>query len=81
MNHRYQQCQCVTTTIDVKHTLRLVYFQQNKTRRKPKVKIVTLQLLYVESGKTDIVYMKNSPHLPLRQITEEKRRGKELRVV
>jgi hypothetical protein len=36
---------------------------------------------YVKSGKSDIVYMKNSPHVPLRQITEEKRRGKELRVV
>ncbi len=53
---------------------RLVYFQQNKKRRKPKVKIVTLQLCGVRK---DISYMKNSPHVPLRPITEEKRRGKE----
>jgi hypothetical protein len=37
---------------------------------------------YVKSRETDIASMKNSPHVPLvRQITEEKRRGKELRVV
>ncbi len=36
---------------------------------------------YVESGKADIAYMQNSPHVLFRQITEEKRRGKELRVV
>jgi len=35
----------------------------------------------VESKKADIAYMENSPHVPPRQITEEKRRGKELRVV
>jgi hypothetical protein len=28
-----------------------------------------------------IAYMKNSPHVPLRQIAEEKRRGKELKVM
>ncbi len=27
----------------------------------------------MKSGKADIDYMKNSPHVPLRQITEEKR--------
>jgi hypothetical protein len=43
----------------------LVYFQQNKKRRKPKVKLSRY----------------NSPHVPLRQIAEGKRRGKELRVV
>jgi hypothetical protein len=36
---------------------------------------------YVESGKVDISYVKNSPHVTLKQITEEKKRGKELRVV
>ena len=51
-----------------------------KKRRKPRVKSVTLKL-YVESEKADIAYMKNTPHVPLRQITEEKIRGKELRVV
>jgi len=36
---------------------------------------------YVESGKADIACMKNTPHVPLRQIAEEKIQGKELRVV
>jgi hypothetical protein len=37
---------------------------------------------YVKSGKAaDRDDTKNSPHVPLRQIAEEKRRGKELRVV
>ncbi len=36
---------------------------------------------YVETGKADTVCMKNTPHVPFRKITEEKRRGKELRVV
>ena len=40
-----------------------------------------LLLLYVKSRKTDLSSMKKSPHVPFRQITEEKRRGKELRVV
>jgi hypothetical protein len=31
--------------------------------------------------KADISYMKNTPHVPLRQNAEEKIRGKELRVV
>jgi hypothetical protein len=35
----------------------------------------------MESGKADIAYIKNNPHVPLRQIAEEKIRGKELRVV
>jgi len=39
------------------------------------------ELNYVESGKADIAHMKNTPHVPLRQIAEEKIRGKELRVV
>ncbi len=33
---------------------------------------------YVKSRKTDIAYMKNSPHVPVRQISEEKIRGKDL---
>jgi hypothetical protein len=36
---------------------------------------------YVKSRKADIASMKKSPHVPLRQITEDKRRGKELGVV
>jgi hypothetical protein len=28
----------------------------------------------VESEKADIAYMKNSPHVPLRQIAEERRK-------
>jgi hypothetical protein len=36
---------------------------------------------YVKSRKTDIDSMKKSPHVPIRQTTEEKRRGKELGVV
>ena len=36
---------------------------------------------YVESGKADTSCMKNTPHVPLRQITEEKIRGKEPEVV
>jgi hypothetical protein len=54
-------------------------FNRIKKRRKSKVKIVTLQLFEVK--KSDISHMKNSPHVPLRLITEEKRRGKDLRVV
>ncbi len=38
-------------------------------------------VIYVESRKSNIVSMKKSPHVPLRQITEEKRRGKDLGVV
>jgi hypothetical protein len=34
-----------------------------------------------ERRKADIASMKKSPHVPLRQITEEKRRGKEIGVV
>ncbi len=30
----------------------------------------------MESGKADIAYMKNTPHVPLRQSAEEKIRGK-----
>ena len=33
---------------------------------------------YVESRKSDLASMKKSPHVPLRQIAEEKRRWKEL---
>ncbi len=36
---------------------------------------------YVKSRKADIASMKKSPHVPLGQIAEEKRRGKELGVV
>ena len=36
---------------------------------------------YVEFGKADKAYMKDTPHVPLRQIAEEQIRGKELRVV
>ncbi len=36
---------------------------------------------YVESEKADIAYMKNTPHVPLRQSAEEKKKGKGLRVV
>ena len=36
---------------------------------------------YVKSEKVDIAYMKNTPHVPLRQSAEEEKRGKELRVV
>jgi hypothetical protein len=57
-------------------------FSRIKKRRNPKVKIIKMSHYnYVESGKSDIPSMKNSQHVPLRQITEEKRRGKELRVV
>ncbi len=54
-------------------------FSRIKKRRKPKVKIVTLQLCEVK--KSDISSMKKSPHVPLRQIAEGKRRVKELGVV
>ncbi len=36
---------------------------------------------YVKSRKADLASMKKSPHVPLRQIAEEKRRGKELGVL
>jgi hypothetical protein len=39
-----------------------------KKRRKPRVKNVTLKLC---GGKADIADMNNTPHVPLRQITEE----------
>ena len=77
--------------------------QQNKKRRKPRVKSVTLKypsssLFAAElkkakaegkkchaktmgSKKTDRDYIQRTPHVPLRQNTEEKKRGKELRVV
>jgi hypothetical protein len=35
----------------------------------------------VKSEKAYVVYMKKTPHVPLRQSAEEKKRGKELRVV
>jgi hypothetical protein len=35
----------------------------------------------VKSEKADKTYMKNTPHVPFRQSAEEKRRGKELKVV
>jgi hypothetical protein len=53
-------------------------FSRIKKRRKPNVKIVTLQLCEV---KIDIDAMKKTPHVLLRPIVEEKRRGKELGVV
>jgi hypothetical protein len=57
-------------------------FSRIKKRRKPKVKLVTLQLCEVKKSlMEDIASMKKSPHVPLRQIAEERRRGKELRVV
>jgi hypothetical protein len=59
----------------------LVYFQQNKKRRKPKVKIVTLQLCGVRKKWYSLYENLNSQHVSIRQIVEEKRRGKELRVV
>jgi hypothetical protein len=50
-------------------------FSRIKKRPKPKVKIVTLQLCGVKKNGYRFSYtfndMKNSPHLPLRQITEE----------
>ena len=36
---------------------------------------------FEESGKTDKVYMENTPHVSLRQSAEEKKRGKEIKVV
>jgi hypothetical protein len=55
---------------------------QNRKNTYTDPKIVTLSRYnYAESGKADIDYTKNSPHVPLRQIAEEKRRGKDLRVV
>ena len=39
------------------------------------------RLNYVETGKADTVSKKNTPHVPFRQIAEEKIRGKELKVV
>jgi hypothetical protein len=55
-------------------------FKQNKKKEKAESKKLS-RYNYVKSGKADIGHMKHSPHVPLRQIAEEKRRGKELRVV
>jgi hypothetical protein len=43
-------------------------FSKIKKNAKPRVKIVTLKTR--ESGKADIAYLKNTPHVPLRQIAE-----------
>jgi hypothetical protein len=40
-----------------------------KKRRKPRVKLSCQN--YVEFGKADKAYMKKTPHVPLRQISEE----------
>jgi len=41
--------------------------------RKPRVKS--------EKADIDIAYMRNTPHVPLRQNAEEEKRGKEVKVV
>ena len=49
-----------------------VYFQQNKKKAK---KGKNCHAKTMESGKADIAYIKDTPHVPLRQIAEGKIRG------
>ncbi len=58
----------------------VVYFQQNKKKAEAECKNCHATN-YVKSRKADITSMRKSPHVPFSQITEEKRRGKELEVV
>jgi hypothetical protein len=53
--------------------------EENKKGGSRRINIVTLKLYFLH--KADTAYMKGTPHVPLRQVAEEKIRGKELRVV